>query len=353
MTRTHRRHRPPNRPTDNRPTDNRPAGVPSRTPGADPAGPAAPADTSRAAPGAAPAGPGGGTAPPPPPHTHARAARPTPDAPDAPWPRPAYGASTRAPGGTPVGGRGARGDTGPRNSADSPGAPLTATSGSRPQDAPRPPSAHSPTSPPGGGTDSPPPAALGQGARGPAAGAAARALGGTPPRAPGGRAPAAAGGGRPARPAAGPARATTRPADNRPAAAPGRAPAGTRVPAPRRPAVPQQRPTDVFAERLLAVLSGRSPVHAMLRHTMGAAYDDLAHLAAHGPLRAAHGPRPVIRDIGYYEPRPGALEAFARIGTGDRLRAMAFRLERGPDQRWRCTAVELGGPRRHPAPHDD
>jgi hypothetical protein len=108
--------------------------------------------------------------------------------------------------------------------------------------------------------------------------------------------------------------------------------------------VPQPRPTDVFADRLLSVLSGQRPVHSMLRHTVGRAYDDLTRLAERGPLRT-RGTRPVVRDIGYYVPRPGAIEAFARIGAGDQLRAMAFRLECGPDHRWRCTAVELGGPR--------
>ncbi len=68
------------------------------------------------------------------------------------------------------------------------------------------------------------------------------------------------------------------------------------------------------------------------------------------PARGARAPadagaRPVVRDIGWFVPREGAIEAFARIGAGDRLRAMAFRLERGRDLRWRCTAVELGGPR--------
>ncbi|MHC5907823.1 Rv3235 family protein [Streptomyces sp. S6] len=151
----------------------------------------------------------------------------------------------------------------------------------------------------------------------------------------------------------------TRPADNRPSTtrAPLRTPgprqtdaetSGTpntpRVPAqtPRRP-LTQPHPADLFAERLLAVLTGRRPVHAMLRHTLGTAYDDLAHLAEHGPLRT-RGTTPVLRDIGYEIPRPGAIEAFARITTGPRLRAMAFRLELGSDQRWRCTAVELDGP---------
>ncbi|MFE6283072.1 Rv3235 family protein [Streptomyces sp. NPDC057877] len=145
----------------------------------------------------------------------------------------------------------------------------------------------------------------------------------------------------------------SRPSDSRPPTPPRRAAAR---PEPPRPTPPRpDRPTDVFADRLLTVLSGRRPVHWMLGHTAGRAYDELAHLAEHGPLRPRPGVRavhPVIRDIGYFEPRPGALEAFARILTGSRLRAMAFRLEQGTDLRWRCTAVELDGPR--PARrHDD
>ncbi|MFF2211289.1 Rv3235 family protein [Streptomyces antibioticus] len=150
---------------------------------------------------------------------------------------------------------------------------------------------------------------------------------GAPPRGPGGGTLRTAPSG--PRPPAAPRTVSTRPADNRPAAVPPRPP----------------RPTDLFADRLVAVLSGQRPVHSMLRHTVGSAYDDLAHLAESGPLRPAHGVRPVVRDIGYYVARPGAVEAFARIGAGNRLRAMAFRLERGPDHRWRCTAIELDGPR--------
>ncbi|MEU6682741.1 Rv3235 family protein [Streptomyces sp. NPDC046832] len=157
----------------------------------------------------------------------------------------------------------------------------------------------------------------------------------------------------------------TRPADTRPPtpstartaprrttdSTPAPARTNTAAPAPRVPAqgsrpavIPQPLPTDVFADLLVAVLSGHRPVHSMLRHTRGRAYDELAWLAERGPLRT-RGTRPVVRDIGWCEPRPGAIEAFARIGAGDRLRAMAFRLELGQDLRWRCTAVELGGPR--------
>ncbi|WP_063763569.1 Rv3235 family protein [Streptomyces sp. NRRL S-646] len=134
------------------------------------------------------------------------------------------------------------------------------------------------------------------------------------------------------------------PAPGETALAPGDTAAQPPCPAGHTRPVPQPRPTDVFADLLLAVLSGQRPVHSMLRHTAGRAYDELAWLAERGPLRT-RGTRPVVRDIGYYEARPGAVEAFARIGAGDQLRAMAFRLERGQDLRWRCTAVELGGPR--------
>ncbi|MEU6368548.1 Rv3235 family protein [Streptomyces sp. NPDC046931] len=134
------------------------------------------------------------------------------------------------------------------------------------------------------------------------------------------------------------------PGQDTPETAPPRAPGRTAT-------VPQPRPTDLFADRLLSVLSGQRPVHSMLRHTVGRAYDELARLAERGPLRT-RGTRPVVRDIGYYVPRPGAIEAFARIGAGDQLRAMAFRLECGSDHRWRCTAVELGGPRSQRADDD-
>lgn len=133
------------------------------------------------------------------------------------------------------------------------------------------------------------------------------------------------------RPGGAPPRTPSRPTATRPEAA--RTQPGT--------AARQPRPTDLFAERLLAVLSGQRPVHWMLRHTAGRAYDDLARLAEHSPLRAL-GPRPIVQDIGYYVPSQGALEVFARVAAGDQLRAMAFRLELGKDLRWRCTAVETG-----------
>lgn len=115
--------------------------------------------------------------------------------------------------------------------------------------------------------------------------------------------------------------------------------------------VPQRRqpwlqPHERFAEELLAVLSGLRPVHSMLGRTIGEAYDQLVHLAPTTPLRARNTTS-VIRTCRGFHPRPGVVEAWASIAAGDQVRAMAFRLEQGPDLRWRCAAVEVA-PRRPP-----
>ncbi|MBC2877665.1 MULTISPECIES: Rv3235 family protein [Streptomyces] len=102
-----------------------------------------------------------------------------------------------------------------------------------------------------------------------------------------------------------------------------------------------------FAEQLLLTLSGQRPVHRMLGYTLPAAYDLLVELAPRAPLRppAPGGGTPVVHRCDQFQPRPGVIEAYARIGSGDRVRALAFRLEQGTDRRWRCSAVELGGAR--------
>ncbi|MCT4355973.1 Rv3235 family protein [Streptomyces sp. Je 1-79] len=101
-------------------------------------------------------------------------------------------------------------------------------------------------------------------------------------------------------------------------------------------------PHAFFAERLLAVLTGERPVHWMLGQTVGEAYEQLVQLAPQTPLRI-HGARPVLRTCHFHPPRTDAVEVFATVAAGERIRAMAFRLERGADRRWRCAAVELDG----------
>ncbi|MGW8766574.1 Rv3235 family protein [Streptomyces sp. NPDC055815] len=137
------------------------------------------------------------------------------------------------------------------------------------------------------------------------------------------------------------------PAGTRPRGAAGARPrgiTGTRPHTPAQGGPPRTLPPHtVFAERLLAVLSGERPVHWMLGHTVGDAYEQLVRLAPETPLRSL-GPRPVLRRCSIQVHHPhAAIEAFATIATGPRVRAMAFRLERGEDQRWRCAAVELDG----------
>ncbi|MGW5566274.1 Rv3235 family protein [Streptomyces tendae] len=284
-----------------------------------PALPYGPGDTPPGAPGGPRRAADGGSVPPPGFPSLGATSDYTPSGDTAP----------RAPGGVPPRRPGARGARAAASGGRPPGTPgRSQRSRTRPADT-RPPTAGPGRGPrPGPLTD---PSASGLGLRGGTAGPATA----SPPV--------------PAGPATGPVVGRTAPEGHRPVARPSTAPV---VPAqtPRRP-IPQLRPTDHFAELLLGVLSGRRPVHSMLRHTLGRAYDDLADLAERGPLRT-RGAAAVVRDIGYFEPRPGALEVFARIGAGDRLRAMAFRLEQGRDLRWRCTAVELGGPRR-PRTDDD
>ncbi|MFB7373283.1 Rv3235 family protein [Streptomyces sp. NPDC056222] len=155
-------------------------------------------------------------------------------------------------------------------------------------------------------------------------------------------------------PASAPA-ATTRPRTPRPRTAP-RGPAGTgprgsagprpgfRPGAPSRVRTPPRAlpPHALFAERLLAVLSGERPVHWMLGMTVGEAYEQLVQLAPDTPFRSL-GARPVLRTCRFHPPRTDAVEVCATVATGERIRAMAFRLERGADRRWRCAAVELDG----------
>ncbi|PSJ27164.1 hypothetical protein B7P34_19015 [Streptosporangium nondiastaticum] len=153
-------------------------------------------------------------------------------------------------------------------------------------------------------------------------------------------------------------RATTAPRTTRPAAgtAPPRrtdtrrphpAPASAAATAAARRRERERLPRYWFAERLLLTLSGQRPVHWMLGHTLGPAYDQLAALAPYAPLRPAPpGRSPAVRHCDEFRPSPGVIEAFARIAAGDRLLALAFRLEHCTDQRWRCSAVELDGTRR-------
>ncbi|MGD3110448.1 Rv3235 family protein [Streptomyces sp. YGL11-2] len=109
----------------------------------------------------------------------------------------------------------------------------------------------------------------------------------------------------------------------------------------------ESRPHRWFAHQLLLTLSGQRPVHVLLGHALPAAYDRLAELAPLTPLRpyvapGRRAPVPTLHECGLCRPCDGVIEAFARIATGARLRALAFRLELGTDTRWRCAALDIG-----------
>ncbi|WP_245689253.1 Rv3235 family protein [Streptomyces chattanoogensis] len=109
----------------------------------------------------------------------------------------------------------------------------------------------------------------------------------------------------------------------------------------------ERQPHRWFAHQLLLTLSGQLPVHALLRHALPAAYDRLVELAPMAPLRplarpGRAAPLPSLRKCGLCRPRDGVIEAFARIASGDRLRALAFRLELCADTRWRCATFDIG-----------
>ncbi|MFE0102737.1 Rv3235 family protein [Streptomyces sp. NPDC059009] len=120
-----------------------------------------------------------------------------------------------------------------------------------------------------------------------------------------------------------------------------RHPGGRPLRTPPRPPQPPPHPTELFTDRLLLVLSGQRPMHWVARHIAHTAYDDLAELAERRPLNV-NGHAPAVHRIGHYQPQPGVYEVFARIGAGTSLRALAFRLHLGADQRWKCTAVQTG-----------
>ncbi|MFI6771270.1 Rv3235 family protein [Streptomyces sp. NPDC050355] len=169
-----------------------------------------------------------------------------------------------------------------------------------------------------------------------------------PRRAPAGRRPAGPAGSGPAQAGRGTTRTVGRP--GRPAA-PG-APLPT-VGAQRR--AHESRPHHWFAHQLVRTLSGQQPVHALLGHALPAAYDRLVELAPLAPLRPLPAPGrrgavPTLRECGLCRPRSGVIEAFARIAAGERLRALAFRLELGADARWRCAALDIGPAPALPSP---
>ncbi|MCI2237896.1 Rv3235 family protein [Paenibacillus sp. TRM 82003] len=95
---------------------------------------------------------------------------------------------------------------------------------------------------------------------------------------------------------------------------------------------------------LLEVLSGHRPPQQLLRWSAADVYADVqrrAVLSARLRGTATPGPRPQVLRVLPCPVGSGAVEVGAVVRAGDRVRALALRLERRHD-RWRVTALEVG-----------
>ncbi|MDP9239311.1 MAG: Rv3235 family protein [Actinomycetota bacterium] len=88
----------------------------------------------------------------------------------------------------------------------------------------------------------------------------------------------------------------------------------------------------------MEVLSGRRPVQQLMPWTDEAVYAQLSRTVR--ARRRIGGPG-TLRSLRISEPAPGVAEVCAVVGSAQRSRAVAARLE-GADGRWRCTALQIG-----------
>jgi hypothetical protein len=91
-----------------------------------------------------------------------------------------------------------------------------------------------------------------------------------------------------------------------------------------------------LGQAVLEVRSGSRPVTQLLRWTSAPVYAELA-LHRSGPTLR----RESVRSVHVCEPADGVAEAALVVAGGDRLRAVALRLE-GLRGRWVCTALVFG-----------
>jgi len=106
-----------------------------------------------------------------------------------------------------------------------------------------------------------------------------------------------------------------------------------------------------LAGAVVEVLSGHRPAAQLVRWTTLEVHEGLVRRAAlaarlrrsrAGSRAPARAGRPaVVRRVRVCRPAEGVVEASAVVVDGERVRAVAVRLE-GWDRRWRATAVEVG-----------
>ncbi|SDQ08861.1 Rv3235 family protein [Quadrisphaera sp. DSM 44207] len=99
-----------------------------------------------------------------------------------------------------------------------------------------------------------------------------------------------------------------------------------------------------LVQATVEVLSGARPAAQLLRWLSADVYAGLQRRAAlTARVRGARttAPRAHVRRVHLSSPRDGVVEGAAVVRDGERVRAVALRLE-GLDGRWRVTALEVG-----------
>jgi Family of unknown function (DUF6459) len=94
------------------------------------------------------------------------------------------------------------------------------------------------------------------------------------------------------------------------------------------------------------IVSGDRPCTQLIRWTDRDVYDDLTTRVAalsgtSGSVPAVGRPRAKVVSVKICRPRNGVAEVAAHVRQGRRSHALAARLEQA-EQRWICTALELG-----------
>jgi Family of unknown function (DUF6459) len=101
-----------------------------------------------------------------------------------------------------------------------------------------------------------------------------------------------------------------------------------------------------FVQAVVEIVSGDRPCTQLVRWTDRRVYDDLttrveALSGVTGSVPAAGRPRAKVVSVKVCRPREGVAEVAAHVRQGHRSHALAARLEQ-TEQRWICTALELG-----------
>jgi hypothetical protein len=98
---------------------------------------------------------------------------------------------------------------------------------------------------------------------------------------------------------------------------------------------PATRTGPVLARALVEVVSGQRPLAQLRVHCSPEVFAGLQRR----PI--AHGPLGHLLNVRVCEPADGAAEISVAFRRGERVRAMAFRIQ-GVDGRWRITALQTG-----------